>query len=134
MPGSRASLPPPCVACNINPSEIDSIGGSPRDLEGPTVVYEQHKREDRNTEAQCTAEGFMLLPFIVEAHYGAFGADAKKLLRQMGQRFASSSGGNVGSKVSELAMRIQATLHRETARAVLRRWSHRLEGLPRAFQ
>jgi len=105
-----------------------------RDPEGPTVVYEQHKREDRNTEAQCTAEGFMLLPFIVEAHSGSFGADAKKLLRQMGQRFASSSGGNVGSKVSELAMRIQATLHRETARAVLRRWSHRLEGLPRAFQ
>ena len=105
-----------------------------RDPEGPTVVYEQHKREDRNTEAQCTAEGFMLLPFIVEAHSGSFGADAKKLLRQMGQRFASSSGGNVGSKVSELAMRIQATLHRETARAVLRRWSHRLEGLPRTSQ
>ena len=96
-------------------------------------MYEQHKREDCNTEAQCTAEGFMLLPFIVEAHSGAFGADAKKLLRQMGHRFASSSGGNVGSKVSELAMRIQATLHRETARAVLRRWSHRLEGLPAGF-
>ena len=105
-----------------------------QDPEGPTVVYERHKREDRDTEAQCNAEGFLLLPFIIEAHSGAFGADAKKLIRQLGQRFAASSGGNVGGKVSELAMRIQATLHRETARSVLRRWSHRLEGLPRAFQ
>ena len=81
-------------------------------------------REGRNTEAQCIAKGFMVLAFIVEARSGTFVADAKKLLRQMRQRFASSSGGNVDGKVSELAI----------ARAVLRRWSHRLEGLPQVYQ
>ena len=88
---------------------------------GPADFYEEHKRQDRDTEEKCHRQGLNLLPFIVEAHSGTLGADAKKLVRDLGRKSAARNGLDVGSAVSEISMRIQATLHRETARAVLRR-------------
>jgi len=92
-----------------------------QDPAGPTAFYEEHKRQDRDTEQQCEAQGFRLAPFILEAHSGAMGPEASKMVRELGSRIAARSGIDHGVAVSELAMRIQTTLQRETARATLRR-------------
>ena len=99
------------------------------DPTGPTASYEAWKRNDRDTAAQCERQGFSLLPFIVEAHSGFVGADGRGLLVEIGRRLAAQSGGNEGSIISELSMRIQTDLQGETARATLRRMSGVMESV-----
>ena len=88
---------------------------------GPAAFYEEHKQNDRNTELQCEAQGFQLLPFIIEAHSGAFGGIARDFVRKLGHQLGAKLGTTAGLQVTNIASRIQATPHRETARAVLRR-------------
>ena len=102
-----------------------------QDPNGPTVFYEEHKRNDRDTESHCEAQGFHLLPLIVEAHSGAFGGNAAEFVRQLGKRRGAQLGSSAGLQTTSIVSRIQATLRRETARAILRRASANMESLPR---
>ena len=99
-----------------------------RDPAGPTVVYEEFKREDRDTAVQCAAQGFDLVPFIMEAHSGCLGADATALCQKLGRKYASRTGTDPGTAISELVTRIQISLQMETARAILRRLGSVMEG------
>ena len=85
--------------------------------------YEQIKREFQNTQVSCEAEGFRFLPMVFEAHGGGWSSAARKSLDWLARREAAAQGARLDTVSLRTAQRISATLHRESARAVLRRLS-----------
>ena len=81
-------------------------------------VYESAKRQHLDTESHCVANGFKFLPMVLESHGGGWSPLFRKTLDEITKRISSSSGEVASLRV---AQRISASLHRENARAVLRR-------------
>ena len=90
----------------------------------PAVVwghYESFKRQFQNTAASCNDRNIEFLPFVVEAHGGGLGPVARKVCASIAQAAAARSGEEVTHQAASLLRRITCSLHRENARAVLRR-------------
>ena len=58
---------------------------------------------------------------VVEAHGGGWGPAAKGVWRFLARAKAAQTGQDESATAQELAQRIDITLHRENARAILRR-------------
>ena len=97
------------------------------DPEGAIKAYEDAKRSYRPpgallpTEEACQSAGFAFVPMVMEAHGGGWGADARAVIGSIARCVAAAR--NVEPSVAslELAQRISIALHRENARAILRR-------------
>ena len=90
----------------------------------PTRIFEQYealKRTHNQTDQDCEAAGFDFTPMVVEAHSGAWSTTAKRVWDMIAK--AQSASWNEDGDVSSLriAQRLSIALHRENARAVLRR-------------
>ena len=85
--------------------------------------YESFKRDFQGTAQSCNAAGFAFQPCIFEAHGGGFSGLVRGLLDWVAGREAATTGDARGSTSLRLAQRISIVLHRETARAILRRSS-----------
>lgn len=84
-------------------------------------TYEEFKREYQNTEQHCESEGFAFVPMVMEAHGGSWSPTARHILEEVAKGQAAASNGDPGSFSLKIAQRLSVTLHRENARAVLRR-------------
>jgi hypothetical protein len=101
------------------------------DPEGAIKAYEDSKRSFRPpgallaTEEACQGAGFDFVPMVMEAHGGGWGAGARAVIGSIARCVAAAR--NVEPSVTslELAQRISIALHRENARAILKRrmWS-----------
>jgi len=87
----------------------------------PVTAYEAHKRAHLGTAAQCHQQGLSFVPMVVEAHGGGWGPAAKGVWRFLARAKAAQTGQDESATAQELAQRIGITLHRESARAILRR-------------
>ena len=90
----------------------------------PSVVwrqYEDFKKGYLNTEADCNRQGFSFLPFVVEAHGGGLGPIARQVVARLAKARAAREGESVETSAADLLRRISTSVHREVARAVLRR-------------
>ncbi len=92
--------------------------------EDPTLAfsrYERLKREFQRTDEQCEAAGFKFVPLVVEAHSGGWSGSARGCLGWLSQQVAAVSNSDPDGVALRMAQRISITLHRENARAILRR-------------
>ena len=73
------------------------------------------------TEEACSRAGFSFIPMVMEAHGGGWGAGARAIVGSRARCVAAVR--NVEPSVASLdiAQRISVALHRENARAILKR-------------
>ena len=87
-----------------------------------TLAYEDFKREYMDTGQACEAEGIKLIPVIVEAHGGGWGPLAHKVWNELAKRKSAITGELESTVACQLLQSLSIILHRENARAILRRW------------
>jgi hypothetical protein len=92
--------------------------------DNPLLVFEQYeayKRSYCNTGGDCEAQGFTFTPMVVDAHSGAWSPTARHVWDMMA-KYQSATWNETGDLSSvRIAQRLAFALHRENARAVLRR-------------
>ena len=97
------------------------------DPEGPIKAYEDAKRNFRPNGAElstleaCRAAGFAFLPMVMEAHGGGWGADARTVIGAIARCVAAVRSVEPAVASLEIAQRSSIALHRENARAILKR-------------
>ena len=83
--------------------------------------YEQVKKSFLDTATHCASEGITFIPMIVEAHSGAWGPAAAKVWLKLGKAISLLSGESTAVEALRTRQNLGLILHRETARAILRR-------------
>ena len=83
--------------------------------------YEQIKNSYLDTATHCSSEGITFLPMIVEAHSGAWGPIPTKVWLKLGKAISLISGESTAVEILRARQNLGLILHRETARAILRR-------------
>ena len=82
-------------------------------------AYKAHKR--MHTDQHCIAEGLQFVPLLAEACSGGWGPTAAATWRVLGGLIAARSGDSPSVETDRLLQCLSVALHRENARAVLRR-------------
>ena len=83
--------------------------------------YEEFKRTYKETARECRQAGFRFTPMVMEAHAGAWSTTARQVLDRLSKNLAASSGEEPTLVSLRIAQRMSTTLHRENARAILKR-------------
>ena len=83
--------------------------------------YEVIKDAFRDTAAHCASEGISFIPMVAEAHSGAWGPRATKVWVRLGKALSMLSGESAALEALRVRQTLGLSLHRETARAILRR-------------
>lgn len=83
--------------------------------------YEDFKRGHQGTASECRAVGLEFLPFVAEAHGGGLGLTARRVCARVAKAAAARDGEEVEAAAAGIARSISSSIHRENARAVLRR-------------
>jgi hypothetical protein len=97
------------------------------DPEGAIKAYEDSKRSFRPpgaelpTEEACLRAGFCFIPMVMEAHGGGWGAEARAAIASIARCVAAARCIEPAAASLAIAQRISVALHRENARAVLKR-------------
>ena len=83
--------------------------------------YEGFKRGYLGTKDLCQAEGMAFIPMIIEAVGGGWGSEAAKVWAELAKTIALATGEPRAIISSRLLQSLAIRLHRENARAILRR-------------
>ena len=102
-------------------SGMRDIPGSIRDASSAVTSYEDFKRTYQDTERACVSEGVAFTPMVVEAVGGAWGPAASRILSQLAKDKVIQTGENQDKVILQLYQALGVILHRENARAVLKR-------------
>jgi hypothetical protein len=100
------------------------VGTVRETLNAPDAVYshyEAFKRSHGDTEAACKAQGFTFTPLVFEASGGSWSSLARRTLDWVARQGAAARLEDPDRASLRMAQRISVTLHRENARAVLKR-------------
>ena len=97
------------------------LGESARDPASATRRYEDFKCSHLDTKEACQAEGITFVPMVVEAVGGGWGSEACTVWTELAKTSALASGELPSCAAVHLLQSLSITLHRENARAVLRR-------------
>ena len=102
------------------------LAASSRGGEAACIQYEDFKRSHKDTANECRRQGFGFIPMVVEAVGGGWGKEARKVWSEFAKSSALASGefASESSCGSALQQRLSLILHRENARACLRRFGH----------
>ena len=118
--------PPPvawdfAVTCGLRNCLSSDASAS---ADGVTCRYEDFKSTYKDTRDECQAQGITFIPMIVEAAGGGWGAAARKVWTELAKNSALATGEleSNSSCAAMLQQRLSMTLHRENARACLRRF------------
>ena len=87
-----------------------------------SLVYEDFKREYLDTARACEDEGIKFIPMIIEADGGGWGPQAQKTWNELAKCKAAVTGELVSTVACQLLQSLSLILHRENARAIIRRW------------
>ena len=96
-----------------------------------TTSYEDHKRNHLDTAALCAAEGIAFAPMVVEAN-GHWGPTAQRVFTELAKTKSTLTGESKEVALHHLHQGLGVILHRENARAVLKRFqsfTHNLEDI-----
>ena len=83
--------------------------------------YEHTKNTFLDTANHCASEGISFVPMIIEAHSGAWGPAAAKVWLKLGKSMSMFTGESISIETLRARQNLGLTLHRESARAILRR-------------
>ena len=92
--------------------------------DGVTARYEDYKCSHNGTRADCQVQGISFIPMIVEAVGGSWGKMARCVWSELAKNYVLASGelATEDTCATMLQQRLSMTLHRENARACLRRF------------
>ena len=97
------------------------------DPEAVIREYEDSKRSfqppgaDLPTGEACVLAGFDFVPMVMEAHGGGWGAGAREVIGAVARCVAAARNIAPAAASLDIAQHISVALHRENARAVLKR-------------
>ena len=99
---------------------VDATTGS----DAVTAKYEDFKCSHLDTKAQCQSQGITFVPMIVEAVGGGWGKSARCVWSELAKSSALATGEleTESSSAVLLRQRLSMALHRESARACLKRF------------
>jgi len=100
----------------------DTINATILDASSAAVSYEGFKNSHMDTARLCQDEGLGFTPVIVEAHGGAWGPAAQSIFSELANCQSQFTGESKDMLLSQLYQNLGVILHRENARAVLRRF------------
>ena len=83
--------------------------------------YEDYNCRFLDTKAHCASEGITFIPMVVEGHSGGWGPAARRVWSQLAKGIALVSGEQVATEAVRALQNLGLTLHKESARAILRR-------------
>ena len=103
---------------------LDVISDSVRDPEAVLYRYEDFKCSHLDTKTQCQGQGITFVPMVMEAVGGGWGKTARGIWSELAKTSALAYGELQSEDASavQLRQRLSMTLHRENARACLRRF------------
>ena len=99
----------------------DMLASSAANGAAAAIAYEQVKRSFLDTESRCREEGLSFVPIVMEAHSGTWGPTARKVWRTLAKAISTISGEDADLEAERCLQSLSVTLHRETARSILRR-------------
>ena len=99
----------------------DMVARSAANGNAATVAYEDFKREHLNTQQLYQQEGITFIPVIAEADGGGWGPEAHKVFNELAKHTSSMTGEPKSIVANHILQSLCLTLHRENARAILRR-------------
>ena len=123
LPRWRAGLPAALDFAATSGLRHDIVRASAQDASSATSAYEAFKRSHHNTEADCAAEGLGFFPVVVESSGGGWGGSALKVFAEIAKSKSSVTGVSANKSLAELLQSLGVILHRENARAIMRRGS-----------
>ena len=100
---------------------VDLVKKSIENPSAATEAYERLKCNYQNTEESCRAEGITFIPMICEADGGGWGPAAHKVWCELAKIKAMLTGEQNSTIANRLLQSLGLIIHRENARAVLRR-------------
>ena len=83
--------------------------------------YEAHKRQYKGTEDACRTQGIRFTPMVLEAHGGGWSPTFRGTVDMIARSAANAHHENHAKVSLRIAQRISCSLHRENARAIMRR-------------
>ena len=90
------------------------------------TAYEDFKRNHMNTARLCADAGLSFEPLVVEANGGMWGISAQKIFSELAKLKAIIQGESKGIVLDQIYQSLDVILHRENARAVLKRMQPRI--------
>ncbi len=99
----------------------DVLAATLRDKTAPTRQYGDHKCSHLDTKATCESEGMSFIPMVMEACGGSWGPEAHKVWSEIAKATAQATGELESSVATRIFQNTGFTLHRENARAIVRR-------------
>ena len=106
------------VTCGLR---SDFVQRSAEDGSALVKAYEDFKRTHLNTEIICREEGISFIPVVCEADGGGWGPAAHRVWSELAKYKSIMTGEQVSIIVGRLLQSLSLVLHRENARAILRR-------------
>ena len=121
IPKWRRGIPAALDFAVTSGLRVDLVNKSVDDNSAATEAYENLKRTYRDTEESCRAEGITFIPVICKADGGGWGPAAHKVWSELAKIKAILTGEQNSTIANRLLQNLGLILHRENARAVLRR-------------
>jgi hypothetical protein len=100
----------------------DIVRRSAVDGSSAVSAYEDVKRSHLDTAASCQAEGLTFIPVVCEADGGGWGPAAQKTWNELAKHKSALTGEDVSKVAVRLLQSLGLVLHRENARAIIRRF------------
>jgi len=99
----------------------DVLASSVQDAAAAPRAYEDFKRSHLDTAQLCYDEGVTFLPVVAEALGGGWGPTAHKVWTELAKAKSLITGEPESFCAAQLHQSLGLTIHRENARAILRR-------------
>ena len=124
IPRWRAGPPAAWDFAVTSGMRLDVMADSVRDPDSVLTGYEDFKTSYLETNLQCQAQGLTFIPMVMEAVGGGWGKMARGVWSELAKSSALASGElqTESSCAIWLQQRLSMTLHRENARACLKRF------------
>ena len=124
IPRWRAGPPAAWDFAVTSGMQLDVMADSVRDPDSVLTRYEDFKTSYRETNIQCQAQGLTFIPMVMEAVGGGWGKVARGVWSELAKSSALASGElqTESSCAVWHQQRLSMTLHRENARACLKRF------------
>ena len=103
---------------------VDMLRDAVQGSDNVCTRYEDFKCEHEDTQTQCLAQGITFIPMVMEAVGGGWGKQARSVWSELAKSSALAIGELESNKSCAMMLRQQLsmTLHRENARACLKRF------------
>ena len=103
---------------------MDALADAVHDRDNILTRYEDFKCSFKDTKSLCNSQGISFIPMVMEAVGGGWGKEARRVWSELAKKSALATGEFTSDHDCAVMLRQQLSmiLHRENARACLRRF------------